>query len=551
MRILLINGSPKGKASNSLRLAGAFTEGLIAEKAKTEEVTFEEVDLASLKIAPCKGCFSCWKNTPGECCIKDDMQMIIEKELEADLIVWSFPLYYFNVPGLLKNMIDRQLPMNLPFMSKDDSGYGSGGHDARYDMSSVSHVLISTCGFYSSEGNYDSVTKMFDHFLGKGRYTPIFCGQGELFRVKELSARTDEYLSYVRDAGCEYARGGISGETKDRLHALLYPRETFEEMADASWGVSRENGKKEDEDLIFTRQMAALYNKGAYDGTDRVLEIHYTDIDKTYQILLTKDGSKVYTDGSLTSTTRIDTPYEVWVAISRDELNGAEALGKHLYTVTGDFSLMINWDKFFGSAKSGKSGGLAGESGSEEMKKPSMTTMLIPWITFWIAIPMGRGFGALIALAVCSFIPLIMRKHKFVIWDRMSIAAVALLSVIANLTGRSTLISCCGYLVFGLMWLGSCLAKEPLCSTYVKYNYGGDAAYKNPLFMKTNYILAACWGILYVLTTFWTWFLRSSGLEFWLQIVNYIVPALMGMFTVWFEKWYPAYLAGGKGRILT
>ena len=149
MKILLINGSPKGKASNSLRLAGAFTEGLIAEKEKTEEVTFEELDLASLKIAPCKGCFSCWKNTPGECCINDDMQMIIEKEIEADLIVWSFPLYYFNVPGLLKNMIDRQLPMNLPFMSKDDNGYGSGGHDARYYMSSGSHVLISTCGFYS------------------------------------------------------------------------------------------------------------------------------------------------------------------------------------------------------------------------------------------------------------------------------------------------------------------------------------------------------------------------------------------------------------------
>lgn len=547
MRILLINGSPKGKASNSLRLAGAFTEGFIAEKEKSEEVTFEELDLASLKIAPCKGCFSCWKNTPGECCIKDDMQMIIEKELEADLIVWSFPLYYFNVPGLLKNMIDRQLPMNLPFMSKGDSGYGSGGHDARYDMSSVSHVLISTCGFYSSEGNYDSVTKMFDHFLGKGRYTSIFCGQGELFRVKELSTKTDEYLSYVRDAGCEYARGGISGETMDRLHTLLYPRETFEEMADASWGVSRENGKKEDEDLIFTRQMAALYNKGAYDGKDRVLEMHYTDLDKTYQILLAKDGSKVYTDGSLTSTTRIDTPYDVWVAISRDELNGAEALGKHMYTVTGDFSLMINWDKFFGSTKSGKSRGSAGDTGSEETKKPSMTTMLIPWITFWIAIPMGRGVGALITLAVCSFIPLIMRKHKFVIWDRLSIAAVAVLSVIANLTGKSTLISCLGYLVFGLMWLGSCLAKEPLCSTYVKYNYGGDAAYKNPLFMKTNYILAACWGILYILTTFWTWFLRSSGLEFWVQIVNYIVPALMGMFTVWFEKWYPAYLARGKG----
>ena len=191
MKILLINGSPKGKTSNSLRLANAFIQGLRTETEKAESVTIEELDLASLKISPCRGCFSCWKNTPGECCIKDDMRMIIEKEIEADLIIWSFPLYYFSVPGLLKNMIDRQLPMNLPFMSKDDSGCGSGGHDARYDMSGKKHVLISTCGFYSSEGNYDSVTKMFDHFLGRGGYETIFCGQGELFRVKELASRTD------------------------------------------------------------------------------------------------------------------------------------------------------------------------------------------------------------------------------------------------------------------------------------------------------------------------------------------------------------------------
>ena len=55
MKILLINGSPKGKMSNSLRLANAFIDGLSAE---TKEVTVEELDLSALKIASCKGCFS-------------------------------------------------------------------------------------------------------------------------------------------------------------------------------------------------------------------------------------------------------------------------------------------------------------------------------------------------------------------------------------------------------------------------------------------------------------------------------------------------------------
>lgn len=117
-------------------------------------------------------------------------------------------------------------------------------------------------------------------------------------------------------------------------------------MADASWGISRTTGEKEADDLVFTRQMAALYNKDAYDGKERVLEICYTDLKHTYQIKLDDKGSEVLTDQSLTPTTRIDTPFTVWSAISRGEIGGAEALGKQMYTVTGDFSLMVNWDKF-------------------------------------------------------------------------------------------------------------------------------------------------------------------------------------------------------------
>ena len=567
MKILLINGSPKGKASNSLRLANSFIEGVKAEAEKKEEVTVDELHLSSMKIGPCRGCFACWKATPGKCCIKDDMQSVIEKEINADLIVWSFPLYYFNVPGLLKNLIDRQLPMSLPFMSTREDGYGSGSHDARYDTSATKHVLVSTCGFYSAKDNYDSVTKMFDHFVGKGNYTSIFCGQGELFRVKELSSRTDEYLGFVKNAGSEFVNGGISAATNEKLQTLLYPKDVFEKMADASWGVSRETGEKDSEDFSFTKQMAALYNKNAYDGKVRVLEMNYTDLGTSYKILLEKDGCRVFAASSeaekdaaekLSSavTTTINTPFEVWVAISRGEMEGAEALGKQLYTVTGDFSLMMNWNKFFESVATGADGtesGSANGSGcadgsqnaSGSLKKPSMTTMLIPWITFWIAVAINPVIGSLITLGVVAALPLIMGKCRFVIWDRLSMIAVAGLSVFANISASGDLPTNLGYLLFGLLWLGSCIVKEPLCSTYVKYDYGAEKALRNPLFMKTNYILATAWGILYILTAIWTFFFRRQGLGNSLIIINNIIPLLMGLFTIWFQKWYPAWKARG------
>lgn len=73
MKILLINGSPKGKRSNSLKLAYSFIEGFKNGCTNDEEsLSIDELHVASMNIAACKGCFACWQKTPGICCIKDD-----------------------------------------------------------------------------------------------------------------------------------------------------------------------------------------------------------------------------------------------------------------------------------------------------------------------------------------------------------------------------------------------------------------------------------------------------------------------------------------------
>ena len=545
MKILLINGSPKGAKSNSLRLAHSFLDGIREQESERERtVEVEELHLNTLRIAPCKGCFACWKQTPGSCCMKDDMQSVIEGLLSANLVIWSFPLYYYSVPGPLKNLIDRQLPMSLPFMCESRDGNGSGGHPSRYDRSRVKHVLISTCGFYSAEGNYDSVTRMFDHVLGQGKYTSIFCGQGELFRIKELSARTDAYLVAVRQAGREYVSGRIQAETEMKLKALLYPREIFEKMADASWGISKDSGEKEEESLIFTRQMAALYNRDRFDGRERVLEICYTDLGKTYRIKLGKDGAELLTDESLRATTRIDTPFSVWLALSRGEMRGDEALAKHLYTVSGDFSLMMNWDRYFGTEEQAEDRKPVLKLVTEK-KPPRMQNMLFAWIALWVAVSVEPRIGALITLAVCSLLPLITERYELCRYDRLSFALVAGLAIYAAVTGNGFVAVNAGYLVFGLLWLGSCLTKESLCAAYVKYRYGKDAL-QNPIFRKTNYILAAAWGVVYVVIAIVSYFLSGKVPALVLSIVVQAIPILMGLFTAWFQNWYPARVAAGK-----
>lgn len=76
MNILAINGSPKGKRSNTWRLTSAFLQGIATHEERTREQvpTVETLSVNSLNIKPCLGCFSCWSKTPGTCCIHDDMQ---------------------------------------------------------------------------------------------------------------------------------------------------------------------------------------------------------------------------------------------------------------------------------------------------------------------------------------------------------------------------------------------------------------------------------------------------------------------------------------------
>ena len=226
MKVLVINGSPRGEGSCTMNLTRAFLEG-----AKWTDA--EIIDISKADVKGCTGCFSCWSATPGECVIKDSMSDFLLKIIGADVIIWSFPLYGCHFPGNMKNFMDRQLPLALPYMDKNAE---SGGHPGRHDLSKVRQFYISTCGFWTAEGNYDSIIKLLERG-GNTDYKSytIFCGQGELFNVPELKVQTDPYLDVVRRAGKECISGGISPETQALLAKPLFPREDFEKMADDSW----------------------------------------------------------------------------------------------------------------------------------------------------------------------------------------------------------------------------------------------------------------------------------------------------------------------------
>ena len=113
MKMLAINGSPRGENGNTEVILRSFLKGAEEAGAGTEVIYLKDKT-----INHCLGCFSCWIRTPGICVQKDDMSEIIERMKSSDMMVYAMPLYVYTVPGLFKDFLDRLIPFAQPFIER-------------------------------------------------------------------------------------------------------------------------------------------------------------------------------------------------------------------------------------------------------------------------------------------------------------------------------------------------------------------------------------------------------------------------------------------------
>lgn len=232
MKILVINASFKGEASHSKMVADSFLKG-ITDNSESE---VEVIELSKRNIEHCRGCFYCWKVRPGECVINDDMTELREKILASDVVIFSFPLYFFGVSSMLKTMLDRLLPLKMPYKGKLATEDDLLIMDYRYDLSDKKLVLVSSCAHASTDIVYESVKTQFDMICGKDNYTTVFCPQGEILMLDQMKPILGAYLKKVTAAGAEFAREGrLSAETTKRVCAPLIPVRAVEKMMTGYW----------------------------------------------------------------------------------------------------------------------------------------------------------------------------------------------------------------------------------------------------------------------------------------------------------------------------
>ena len=216
MNVLVINGSPKGERSDTMKLTQVFLKGM--------EVDAEIIDTMQTPVRPCLGCYACWYKTPGRCIQDDGMAAILAKFREADLVIWSTPLYCYSIPSNCKALLDRLLPLSTPVQYTDENGHTH--HPGRAEKF-ARQMLISGCGFPDREGNYDALIFQFRRMFGADS-PMILCTEAPLLSVPEAAPVAKPYLALVEKAGAEFkTTGTITNETQAALDTPMLPPDEY------------------------------------------------------------------------------------------------------------------------------------------------------------------------------------------------------------------------------------------------------------------------------------------------------------------------------------
>ncbi len=224
MKITIFNGSPRAERGNTHFMVTEFAKG--AQEAGAE---VENIFLAGKEIKPCNACYACWMETPGECTTQDDMEGLFQKVISSDVLGFATPLYVDNVSGLMKNFMDRLIPLADPHFARDENG--ESRHPRKYDKPNQI-IVISSCGF-PEQSHFQVLRVLFRrmarNFSAK-LAAEIYRGGGGILQSHDPSFQPylESYKQLLQTAGKEVVlNSNLSEDTMAQLEKPLIPMPNF------------------------------------------------------------------------------------------------------------------------------------------------------------------------------------------------------------------------------------------------------------------------------------------------------------------------------------
>lgn len=203
MKVLALNSSPRIDKSNTSLILTPFLEGMTEAGAEVELFY-----TGKLEIKHCDGAFTCWLRTPGECHLKDDMQMLYPKLREADIWVLATPVYVDGVSGSMKMLMERTLPFMQPLIELRD---GHCRHPLRQGYKRGKVVLVANCGLWEID-NFDPLLvhmKAYCKNVGREFAGALVRPHGVMLRgMMQMGTEVNDIFAAAKDAGRQLVQDG-------------------------------------------------------------------------------------------------------------------------------------------------------------------------------------------------------------------------------------------------------------------------------------------------------------------------------------------------------
>ena len=240
MKVVAVNSSPNMEKGNTALVLDPFLEGMREMGAKVELFYTKK-----LKINPCQGEFNCWLKTPGECFLKDDMQMLLPKIAGADILVLASPIYVDGITGPMKNLLDRIIPLAQPFFELRD---GHCRHPGREENKSTRLVLVSNCGFWEMD-NFNPLLvhmKAVSKNLGSEFAGALLRPHGPALKgMMEMGGPVDDIFEAAKEAGRQLVKDGkMSLEILNGVSRELLPLEMYVEIVNQKFQEALDSREK-------------------------------------------------------------------------------------------------------------------------------------------------------------------------------------------------------------------------------------------------------------------------------------------------------------------
>jgi multimeric flavodoxin WrbA/putative sterol carrier protein len=377
-KVVAVNGSPHEGFGNTSQMLSMLREPLAAEG-----VDLEEIPLSRHRIEYCAGCATCLEK--GECWIQDDHQGIVDRLLAADGVILASPVYFRHVTAQLKTFLDR----SLRFGHRPRGTWKPGLAvcvSAGWGETEVARYLARILGAFGafSVGELTAIAIYAGEFMGKdlvaARAVDLARDLARAIREKRAYPANDLHLDYwhfMRDLVHEHSMWKADNDHWQRLGFFesfekyigqTLSRPVLDPALRAAWlkEVARrqqERSKRaetapaprpsaESRQSPNLRQileaMPQSLNREAARGLDAVVQFDVSGPEAFVAHIRIEDQRASFHEGpAARPSVTIKTPADVWLAVCRGTLDGAQAYMSGKYRVEGDLSLLMRLNELF------------------------------------------------------------------------------------------------------------------------------------------------------------------------------------------------------------